>query len=230
MNWKLSKVRSLQVKLTMMITLLMFAVIFLRTFVLELVGQYADDLWEMNLISAILGIVLSALGAFFIIRVLIKHPLQQLNGLAQSFSRNDYSQRVNLKTRDEFQQLGEAFNEVAQKIEMLLAELEKSSASISSQSKEVRTASYETQQTAEQVAISMEEMTLGSEQVQNEINSIVESANRMVGASSEVTGSIHTIKDSVVEVVQLVEDGSSSISTTDENVRKVLDGIEKTRN
>lgn len=87
----------------------------------DLIG---DFLLDASLKSAGVGIaiaiVLSIIFSFWLIR-----PIKTLVEHARRISGGDYASRVELKTQDELQELGFTLNEMAEKLELAVAEMEK---------------------------------------------------------------------------------------------------------
>ncbi|MBD2846658.1 methyl-accepting chemotaxis protein [Paenibacillus sp. IB182496] len=215
------KIGSLQVKLTGLIVVLMFLIIMLRTFALEFAKNYVSDIMWTNLISGGVSVLLSAVGAYVLIRLFIKKPLNELRALAEAFKANDFTKRTHLRTRDEFQQLGESYNELAVKIEGLMGQIEHSSRTILEQSQDVKRASAESEQTSAQVMASMQEMASGSEQMQHEISAIVETANAMAAASTQAAAHAQTIRAATGDVVGLVDRAGESATVTTRHAEDV---------
>lgn len=117
----------LQFKLTIFIVILMFIIISLRTAILGYVVTYLDNTLFINISSAVISILLGAIGAFSIIRIFIKKPLNQLLSLVEHYSENDFTKEIDIRTKDEFGQLASAFNDVGKKLQLIINEISDSS-------------------------------------------------------------------------------------------------------
>ena len=81
------------------------------------------DYLQQNLLSASVTLLLILLMMYLFI-LGITSPLQELSQVAQKISAGDFSARVKLLTRDEFGQLSQTFNEMAENIQKGSAGLE----------------------------------------------------------------------------------------------------------
>ncbi len=77
----------------------------------------------MNILKAFLIISIVVLGAaFFLIWIITRRmvtPLQQMSDAAKRFAVGDFSYRVNVKSNDELEDLGNAFNDMADALDKL---------------------------------------------------------------------------------------------------------------
>lgn len=223
------KVRlSLQVKLTITIVILMFLIISLRATALGFAENYVDNPLILNIVSAGVSILLGAVASYFIIRFFVKTPLRKLTELADHFAENDFTKRIELKSGDEFEQLSYVFNDMADKLQSLIKEIQEGSAQLNEQSKEIKESVQESQTASEQIAASMEQMASGNDQIENDVNMIVENTNEMAASSQQVASSSKRIEDSATEVTELVATGEKSIEASIEKAKKVQVSMDKT--
>jgi PAS domain S-box-containing protein len=79
-----------------------------------------------SLVFAIQAALIGAVLAFYLSRLLVK-PIQQLARGTKKVSEGDFSQHVQLRSRDEFGELAESFNRMVASLEQGRAELQRSS-------------------------------------------------------------------------------------------------------
>lgn len=92
--------------------------------------QYIDVSFEENaydvkmlfIITAVIGFLLSTFFAFFL-SAKLQQPLLQLKDAAVSISKGNYSTRVHIESTDEIGQLADTFNEMTEKLEKLIHDL-----------------------------------------------------------------------------------------------------------
>lgn len=221
---------NLQVKLTCMIVLLMFLIITLRTTAIGIAQSFLDDTLMLNIVSAGVSILLGALGSYLIILFLIKKPLSQLTNLANAFIQNDYTIRVQLRSGDEFEQLGHAFNQTAEKMEKAIGEMTDSSRQLNSYTKDINQAIKETEESAEQVAVSTEQISSGSEQLSNEVNRIAEEMNELTTSSQEVSTAINHVDLATTKVMEYVTNGDQLVNVTIEKGNVAQNKVDVTIN
>ncbi len=69
-------------------------------------------LWAQLLAGAIVTAFLGMIAFYVVIRVVIIKPLRSLREVSEAIGRGDVSKRANLQTSDEFEALGDAFNQM----------------------------------------------------------------------------------------------------------------------
>ena len=69
-----------------------------------------DRLLLLNSVIAIIGIAISSLLGYFVLRRLVIQPVRKIHDGMAALGNHDFKHRVEIRTRDEFQQLGETLN------------------------------------------------------------------------------------------------------------------------
>lgn len=220
----------MQVKLTLLLVILMSFIISVQTTLLGIAEAYLENLLVLNIISGGASIILAASGAYVIIRIIIKKPLMQLTQLANSFKVNDFTKRINLKTGDEFEQLGEIFNGTADQMEQLIREIQESSNMLDKRTSDIKQAITDTYSAAEQIAASSEQFSSGSDQMSNDVNQIVEETNEMVSAVQQVSISANKVDESSSQVIGFVKDGKEAIKSSIERARMTKEKVDRSIN
>jgi adenylate cyclase len=82
-----------------------------------------DD-FKLFLVTLVLAIIIIAVVGAFIVSSRITNPVKKLRDAVEVFSSGKLDERVDIKTGDEIQQLGEDFNEMAEKLSSLYGSLE----------------------------------------------------------------------------------------------------------
>ena len=220
----------MQVKLSILLVMLMFFIISIQTAILGVAEAYLENLLVLNIFSGVVSLVLASIGAYIIIRIIIKKPLSQLTELANSFKENDFTKRVEMKTGDEFEQLGDIFNGTADQMEKLLRDIQESSNLLDKRTTEMNIAVTETQSSSEQIAASTEQSSTGIEQMSNDVNQIVEETNEMVTAIQQVSNSVEKVDDSSSEVIDFVKEGKGAIKNSIERAKLTKDKVDNSIN
>ena len=81
------------------------------------VNQHADRYFKryhnvimVNTIIALVALAISSLLGWYVLNKLIIRPVTEIHGGLQALGRHDFTHRVRVKTRDEFQELGDTLN------------------------------------------------------------------------------------------------------------------------
>ncbi|KHF39627.1 methyl-accepting chemotaxis protein [Halalkalibacter okhensis] len=219
---------NLQAKLTLMIVFLIFVITSLSTTVTGTMQAYIENLLLLNIITAAVTIILGAVGAFFIIRLILKKPLEQLTELALAFNNNDFTKRITLKSGDEFQTLSEVFNGTADQMETLISEIQASSEILSNRTMDFKGSLKETQESSQQIAASTEEFTSGTEQLTSEVAKIADEATEMSAGLQQFAVSIEQVDDSASNVIDYVQKGEEAISSSIERAESTKNKVGET--
>jgi len=123
-------------KLWMTIMLLVAVVLLiLGVFLLQYIDiwfqENSHDVKVLFIITAIIGFLLSTFFAFFL-STKIQQPLLQLKNAADLVSKGNYGTRVNISSSDEIGQLANTFNDMTDKLDKLIHELNKEKNQLSS--------------------------------------------------------------------------------------------------
>ncbi len=224
MNIKLS----LQVKLTILIVALMFVIISLKTTAMGIAQNFVNNILLLDILSGVISIILGALGAFIIIRMIIKKPLDQLSTLANSFLENDYSQRIHIKTGDEFEQLGNVFNLTAEQMEQILEEIQSTNKVLNRQIREINSSVKDMKEYSEQTAASSEQISTGSIKISEDTNQIVDEVNIMVASLQQVAASIEQVDHTSTQIVGIVKTGNELIGNSKNSAEVTKEKVQAT--
>jgi len=81
-----------------------------------------EIMWYYTIVGILAGLIFTALLAFKFSSH-ITQPVKELISISREISKGNYLKRVNIRTKDEFGQLAETFNEMAFKLEKTVADL-----------------------------------------------------------------------------------------------------------
>jgi methyl-accepting chemotaxis protein len=221
--------KKLQFKITVTIVILFFLISTLQAFALSVIDDYFKNTIVLDITSLGVGVGLAALGAFLIIRLFIKKPLEKLTQLTAFISENDFSHRISIKTGDEFELLGKSFNEMTLKIQALIQDIQEASDKIEEQSLEVKQQALQTQSASQQIAASMEEMASGADQIELEVNGLVEKATEMSASSQQIANHAQQAEQSASKVEELATEGRGSIAKSLQRVETVKGKLSSTK-
>lgn len=162
----------------------------------------------LNILLAGLNILIGAIGAFVIVRVFIKSPLEKLKAQADSLVENDFTSRIEITTKDEFEQLAFSFNNMAEKMQEILLNIKQLSRSLENQSKDLEGSCNDLEQGSEQISSTMQELaaeTEGQARSSTEINELVLNLNNEI---KDISDNGNNLKESSETLNSVVEEGS----------------------
>nr|WP_169823977.1 HAMP domain-containing methyl-accepting chemotaxis protein [Bacillus marinisedimentorum] len=203
-------------------------IISLQSTIIGVASLFLENTLAVNFASALISIFLGSFGAYFAIRFLIKIPLQRLTGLADDLLNNNFTNRVEIHTKDELGQLGMVFNELAGQMQELITKILASSSELNEQSELLEAHSNESKASSYQIAASAQQMSAGSEQNASQIKSILEQFNEMVSASQQIASSVESVDHSSTRVIAAAQEGDHSIKSTLEEATQTQERLNET--
>ncbi|WP_336766169.1 methyl-accepting chemotaxis protein [Paenibacillus sp. USHLN196] len=156
---------------------------------------YAEYYELRNNYILIIGITLLVVlaGAYWIATLFIK-PLKSLHGTSRQMSSGDFTGRVQIKGKDEFAELGMAFNQMSDQLSSLFRQVTASADRVQSISGEMQEHTDNTKRIAEQISIATDELAQGSS---TQAESVYDGSNRLSEMSDSVGGINRSVEQSV---------------------------------
>ena len=190
------------------------------------------------IITVTLVVVLAA--AYGVAARLIK-PLKRLQLMSAQMSEGDFTGRVPSKGKDEFAELGVAFNSMSDQLSQLLQQVQQSADRVQDISHDMENHTGNTQRIAEQISIATDELAQGSSsqaesvyegsnrltEMSHTVNGINGSIEQSVAMMQEATDAMHAGLQAVDHQVHLAEDNRKSIQQVGESIHLLADKSRK---
>ena len=109
------------------------------------------------LVSFVIALVLACISGYFLLRA-VDRPLMQLVKAVDVMRTGDFSQRLDLKRRDEFSLLADGFNRMADDLTALVGQVQKSGIQVNTSVTEIAAAAKEQQATSSEIAATTTEI------------------------------------------------------------------------
>ncbi|WMT43400.1 methyl-accepting chemotaxis protein [Paenibacillus sp. D2_2] len=176
------------------------------------VTNTAAPIFNNTVIVIIISTIAGAILVFSIIRSITK-PLRALSDTARIISRGDLSQRVDVRSQDEFGELGASFNRMVDSLGSVVSEVTNS---------------------ANQLAASSEQLTASAGQTVSATQHIVGAVEQMAeGAKKQVIlvdDSSHTIHDMSQKIEQIAASARTAANTSEQVAIKSTEGGQAVQN
>lgn len=157
-------------------------------------------------LALLILIALSAAVSFYMANY-INRPLQLLHDGIMRIREGNFDQSVNIRTGDEFQELGEAFNKMTVNMRSMATQLSKGSTQIAESSNEVLSISQEQATTSGQQSISVTETTATMEELSSTSRYIAENSESVVKIAAET----HEISQKAFDLSQVAKEKMEEI-------------------
>lgn len=120
---------------------------------------------KINMIAALVVALLAAIiWGYFLLRA-ITVPMQKLIGILDVMRSGDFSQRLHLERKDEFEHLASGFNRMTDELTILVGQAQKSSGQVSTSVTEIAATSKQQQATAAETAATTTEIGATSREI-----------------------------------------------------------------
>jgi methyl-accepting chemotaxis protein len=147
----------------------------------------ANSIRDLTIVYVGIIAILALIISLFISKSITKHIII-LKKLFKKASEGDISVRVDIKSRDEFEELGDNFNLMLENIGNLINKVKKSADTVLLTSEAISMMSNETTSSIKEVAITVDQIALGASAQARDITDGVEYINVLAGKIDNISG------------------------------------------
>jgi len=168
------------------------------------------------------GVVLGMLIGYYIARI-IAQPLVQAVHVLQRVSQGDFTARLNLKTKDEVGQLGQALNEALSAIQTTLIEARVVADSVATAAQQLSSASEEISSGAQEQASGLEETASSLEEITSTVKQNADNAQQ----ASQLAVSAKEVAEKGGRIVSDAVQGMSEINSSSRRIADIITTIDE---
>lgn len=184
----------------------------------------------ITLITTLIAFFVALFGVLFLIR-----PIRQLINVAKDVEQKKLTSRANVHSFQEFEHLGEGFNQMIDELQHVLTNVDEKSAALAASSEELTASTEENKATADEVAHAIQEIAIdaqdqaqkvsqsqkNAEIINKEIASLKGQTNVLESESSDAITKVASGKQSLVQLIGQIK----TIRTTNDQVNQSLDDL-----
>nr|WP_042477335.1 methyl-accepting chemotaxis protein [Bacillus ndiopicus] len=185
----------------------------------EATASAAKTLTVIIIIVAI-AIVLGIGFVLLMIRSIV-HPIKELQASALKISEGDLTTFINIHTKDEIGQLGEAFVSMKVSLKNLLQQLEQSAQQVQNSAQNLAASASQNIAASEQVTDAMQEVASSTEKQTVGIEQNAISIEEVAKGIVEVTDSTMQVSDLSGYAIQLADEGGQSVQQTVKQMQSI---------
>jgi len=178
-------------------------------------------------IDIIITFIIGGIIIFFVIRS-ITNPLLRVKKAAVEISEGNLAQNINIQSRDEIQDLGNAFNEMTKNLRHLIQQIDDSSIQLSASAEELSASSEETKIAAEQVAATIEEVAKGAEHQSSGIDGNARAMDEISKGIQRVAENTTRVTDLTRNTTHMAEEGGVFVKRSVEQMQDIYNTVEVT--
>ncbi|MED1739588.1 methyl-accepting chemotaxis protein [Bacillus swezeyi] len=173
----------------------------------------AQPVLNMALMTLAGAIAVGGILVYFIVRAISK-PLSQLVSSAKSISEGDLTQKIDVRSKDEFGQLGTSFNEMADSLRSLISTIQESVDNVASSSEQLTASADQTSKATEHITLAIERFSSGAEHQSEKVETSSQRLSQMNDQLNEMAGISETITASSTQSTQIAETGGELVQQT----------------
>ena len=190
------------------------------------IDETASPIFSKTILIICISIFIGVLLLFFIIQTIIK-PIKRLKEQAETISKGDLTETIEVETNDEIGQLSKAFKEMQERLKSLVREVEQHSFHVVSSSEQLSASAEQTMLATEQVSDSVQKIAGSAEQQTNNVD-------QNSKAIKEISNDITQIANYTMEVLELAqqasnhaENGGLAVHNTVNQMNNIHDSVHK---
>ncbi|MBB6633052.1 methyl-accepting chemotaxis protein [Cohnella thailandensis] len=174
------------------------------------VTNAASPILNNTLIVIVIFTVIGA-GLIHLIIRSITRPLKALTEASQVISEGDLSRRADVKAKDEFGELGAAFNRMVDSLRSVVSEVADSSNQLTASSQELSASAGQTATAADHIVAAIERMADGAARQANRVEDSSRTIHEVSDRIGQIVGSAHTAADTTRQVAARSAEGGEAI-------------------
>jgi len=194
----------------------------------EAASPILNTMLNVLILAIIIGIALT----YLVLRSIIK-PLNALLKATKKISEGDLTEHISYKSKDEFGELSNSFNQMIDSIRSILSSTIETSNQVAASSEELNASSEQTSKATEQVSIHAQEMAEGAEKQVNQLNESLETSTDLAQRSQTIVTSVSALKDTASVATnhselggQTVQSAVSQMNSIQKNVTSLSSNIQ----
>ncbi|MCM3225679.1 methyl-accepting chemotaxis protein [Terribacillus saccharophilus] len=161
---------------------------------------------------------------FGVVRSIIK-PLNKLKQTAVQVSGGDLRERIEIYSKDELAEVGEAFNTMTDNLSSLIKQIDTDSGQLAASSEELLASSEQTTSATEHVTTTLQEVAEGSDSQRIHVEQNAQAIGEIAIGMDRVANSLSTVSDSTKQAASLAADGEHSVNQTVEQMKHIYASV-----
>jgi methyl-accepting chemotaxis protein len=170
----------------------------------------ARPIFWTTVVVLVVAIVYGAIHSFFVIRS-ITVPLRKINGTAHRISEGDLTGRIDVHSNDEFGELSESFNHMADSLSALIREIHEKSEQLAASSQQLTASANQTSEATDQIISVMQEVAAGSERQVSSMEKTTQTITVMSTSADEMASHAQIVTDAALQTTSMAEEGNQAL-------------------
>lgn len=176
------------------------------------ITQVAAPIFNNTLLVIAVALLTGTVIVFFITRSIVT-PLHVLADASRKISEGDLRYRADIKSKDEFGELGVSFNLMKENLRDIIRQAGYSAEQVAASSEQLTASAEQTSKAAEQIASTIQEVAAGSEQQVRSIDESAKTINEMSAGAQQIAANAQSASSAAMQASEIALEGNQAIQT-----------------
>lgn len=177
------------------------------------VGNAAAPILKTTMIVIVIALLVGVLIVYFVIRSVLR-PIQDLRNKAITISHGDLTEEINVRSKDEIGQLGQAFRDMQASLKNLIGNIEKNTEFVAASSEQLTASAEQTTYATEHVAAAVQEVAGNAENQMNSIEKNVQLIEQVTAGIAHIAESSLKVSELAIHTMTQAEVGGQAVTDT----------------
>lgn len=189
--------------------------------------QSTSVIYKTNIIVIIVSFLLGGIMIYFVIRSILV-PIRKLTKSANTISKGDLTQKIDVLSNDEVGRLGQAFDQMQKHLINLLTDLKSHTTTVQESADLLSASTSQNIASSQQISSAIQQVTVNNEQQTNQVGQSNEALREISkGTTNIATGAAH-VSDLTTTASEQAIDGGHSIQNTVDKMNTIHDAVNHT--
>ena len=189
----------------------------------EIDDAAAPILYTMLIVLAA-ALIAGGFLVFGVVRSIVK-PLNKLKQTAVQVSGGDLRERIEIYSKDELAEVGEAFNAMTDNLSSLIQQIDTDSGQLAASSEELLASAEQTTSATEHVTTTLQGVAEGSDSQRVHVEQNAQAIGEIAIGMDRVANSLSTVSDSTKQAASLADDGEHSVNQTVKQMKHIYTSV-----
>ncbi|WP_240415918.1 methyl-accepting chemotaxis protein [Paenibacillus periandrae] len=155
--------------------------------------------------------VLVMIGAIIAFSRYITTNIHKVNALSTSLAEGDFNTRLEIRTKDEFEQMGHNFNRTIGVLKGMMGQISVCSQEVATQAEQLKQGAMETNKATEEIATSIQGVAEGTEKEVHIIGNLKQMSTEVSQGMEQIAGSVELVSESSSTAMAAATAGNESL-------------------
>lgn len=176
------------------------------------VTQEAATIFKKTVLVIVIALLAGTVIVFVLVRA-ISTPLLKLTDMSRKISEGDLRFSVDIKSKDEFGELGASFNRMVDSLKSILVEVSESSNQLAASSEQLSASAEQTSKATEHIASAAQEMADGANQQVHQVEESTQTIQEVSTKIQQIAANSKNVAETTTKAAEKSSEGGKAIQT-----------------